>query len=194
MLLLFKMIPLPDQFPNGWMYSLRKIKFYRLTNTFGWGTPWRITKQETLTDNLNNSFLEINSVEIPSAEELLLQCFTFLVVQEANKLHSCYGCYLERLLTELGELDNIEDEYCLFFYHAKGCMLKDDKLVEIHKDEAMEDVKTQDLMNFYNKICQTIGVGKVSPNVHVKTYCETKGFDYETPAVYIDLFHQINKQ
>ena len=74
-------------FPSSWNYEIRKFTFYRAVTTEYLDSKWYTTKFQAEEDDVRKIFdtrILQGEVKLPSAEDLLLQCYSFLMIQECR--------------------------------------------------------------------------------------------------------------
>ena len=187
--------------PNQWQYSPRKYKFHSCAVYFKdevlFKDPWQSKKEEAeeCAKYCNKTHIEIGLFDIPSAEDLLLQCYTFMSVQKARKMHKCFGCDNERKIFEYGYDSDVDDsgelEVCLLYDHIIGCQLDEETLLDWYEYEIFESISSKSIMKFYEKVRQELGLTPVSKQWDVKTFCKSKGFIHKRHPAYENVYYNV---
>ena len=180
--------------PQQWQYSPRKFKFYACSVDFGNGCtleyPLGYSKKEQIEEDVKKNYtsynvcIDILFLDVPSAEDLLLHCYTFMIGQKARKIHECPGCACEN--------DGYEHSP---YIHMGGCMIDETELFSLYPDIVAKSISSKSIMKFYSKVRSELGLEPVSKQWDVKTFCESKGFIHERhPSyeyVYINVYNKL---
>ncbi len=165
--------------PTSWEYETKMQTFYRVVTSSNFESEWYTTEYEAKQDELNSYFdTHIQDVVtvVPSAEQLLLNCYTYMITQEARKMVTCLGC----------QIDHPSQ-----VQHLDGCLAESEQIVYLYEDEAFEKIKHQDLAKFYNDVRDQLNLGKVFILCDLKKFCKSKGCNFYIHPAYTVLFQRM---
>ena len=173
----------PDmiRFPSSWNYEIDKFTFYRAVTKEYLDSEWYTTRFQAEKDDISKFFdthILHKTVKLPSAEDLLLQCYSFLMMQQCRKIHPCEGC---------------NNNHPSQVQHLDGCMQETEKIVFLNEDEAYENIKDFHLTQLYNNVRDHLNIERVFMLYNVKPFCKSKRLIMDIHPAFLDLFSRVYK-
>ncbi len=169
-------------FPNSWRYMSRLKTFYRCEDLHGPDvieSVWYTNKKDAMNDDLSKYFdmsIKEKNILVPSAEKLLIQCYTFLVSQKAQMFVDCLGC----------KIDHPSQKH-----HLDGCLADTEQIVLLNEKEARAELDRADLEDLYNDVREELGVGRIFILMDIKAFCESRVLDFDIHPVYNSLMQRL---
>lgn len=166
-------------FPSTWEYPECKRPIFKdMIKTFlgvlKCEGPWSFTRPEIQKPERSTYFMiQERDIILPKAADLLVMCYTYLVLKSVRSLIQCAGCSYDHL-SQVRHLD--------------GCMMSEEEAMTHHGDQARSNTSVDDVLNLYKKVREELDLPPPEGLFDANSYLKMATMNTEQDSIYVKLF------